>query len=446
MEKVFNQVKADLKKQLEPRDFERWIKPLLFKPSSENVLNVQVPNIFFKTWIEENYGAEIRRILSQITGREIQLNYTIKKHAQNSSSPNTEIIYESDISETVKLDHGLNEKYTFSNFVVGNCNKLAHVASLAVASGNASYNPLYIYGGAGLGKTHLLCAIGNTLLKRDREHRVAFISSEGFSNEMMEAMNTDQMSYFRKKYRNIDTLLVDDVHYFGEQEKAQEEFFYTFNALYDANKQIALAGDKTPKQIPNLKKKLLSRLEGGLFVDISPPDQETMIKILMQKAREINLNISVEAANYIASRNESNIRVLGGYLTRLKAYSDLTGESITVETIQKVLGRFFETGRKQVTLDQILRITAGFFNVKVSDLKSGKKQQVIAAPRQVAMHLARKLTTMSTVEIGRRIGGRDHSTVIHADKKVKGRKKKDRVFSRTLFELEETIRNSVDKL
>ncbi|MBW2092139.1 MAG: chromosomal replication initiator protein DnaA, partial [Deltaproteobacteria bacterium] len=354
--------------------------------------------------------------------------------------------YVHELEDTLELSSGLNERYTFSTFVVGKSNQLAHAASLAVASGSASYNPLFIYGGSGLGKTHLLCAIGNMLLNQDSNHRVAFLSSEKFSNEMAEAINTESMNSFRRKYRNIDTLLVDDIHFLGGNERAQEEFFYTFNALYEADKQIAFASDKRPKQIPNLERRLRSRFESGLFVDISPPDQETKVAILIKKAREEKIDLGLDVANYIASHNESNIRILEGYLARLKAYSALTKEPITLEGAKKALSQFLETEKKQITLDQILRLTAGFFNVKISDLKSGKKQQAIAVPRQVAMYLARRLTALSTVEIGNRIGGRDHSTVIHADKKIKSRMKKDWDFMRTLHELEEAIRSSIAKL
>jgi len=444
VKKVLNQVRAELKKQLEPSDFERWIKPIKFQSSTENNLTVQVPNIFFKNWIDENYGAEVKRILSEITGREILLTYEVEKKLPAASGLRTKLVHE--LEDTLKLSSGLNERYTFSTFVVGKSNQLAHAASLAVASGSASYNPLFIYGGSGLGKTHLLCAIGNMLLNQDSNHRVAFLSSEKFSNEMAEAINTESMNSFRRKYRNIDTLLVDDIHFLGGNERAQEEFFYTFNALYEADKQIAFASDKRPKQIPNLERRLRSRFESGLFVDISPPDQETKVAILIKKAREEKIDLGLDVANYIASHNESNIRILEGYLARLKAYSALTKEPITLEGAKKALSQFLETEKKQITLDQILRLTAGFFNVKISDLKSGKKQQAIAVPRQVAMYLARRLTALSTVEIGNRIGGRDHSTVIHADKKIKSRMKKDWDFMRTLHELEEAIRSSIAKL
>ncbi|MBW1710936.1 MAG: chromosomal replication initiator protein DnaA [Deltaproteobacteria bacterium] len=445
MKKVFDQVRAELKKQLESRDFERWIKPLELQSSTKNALTVQVPNIFFKTWINDNYDADLKRVLSEITGRNIELLYTIKKGGPASSFSRLNANYGLEPSAFSELNSGLNGKYTFSNFVVGGCNQLAHAASLALANRTASYNPLFIYGGSGLGKTHLLYAIGNMLLSQDSGHRVAFLSSEKFLNEMNEAISNESMSYFRQKYRNIDTLLVDDIHFIGGKERAQEEFLYTFNALYEADKRLAFTSDKIPKQIPGLEKRLRSRLEGGLFADIAPPDQETKINILSEKAKEKKIGLSEEAAAYVASHNESNIRVLEGLLARLKAFSDLKKEPITVKMAQRVLGQFLETEKKQITVDQILRLTAGFFNVKISDLKSGKKQRAVAAPRQVSMYLSRKLTSLSTIEIGQRIGGRDHSTVIHADKKVKGLLKQDRVFARILSELEQAVLSSVNK-
>lgn len=446
MKEVFDQALTQLKKQLEPWEFQRWINPVKLQSSSEDSLTIQVPNIFFKTWINENYFSDFKRILFDLSGREIEINYSQRQDARDIPNRRVEIIHEPEPRESLKLESGLNKKYTFSNFVVGDSNQLAHAASLAIAKGTASYNLLFIYGGTGLGKTHLLCAIGNMLLSQDKNHRVVFLSSEKFTNELIEAMRMERMNQFRQKYRNIDTLLIDDIHFIGGNEKSQEEFFYTFNALYETDKQLAFTSDKVPKQIPDLEKRLRSRFEGGLFADISPPDQEARVAILHKKAEEAKMNLSREAVLYIASHNESNIRILEGQLARLKAYSTMTKAPITLELAQKILGQFIESEKKQITLDHILRLTAGFFNVKISELKSDKKHQAITIPRQAAMHLARRLTSLSTVEIGRRVGGRDHSTVIHADKKIKNRIKKDKDFGQLLYELEQAIRSSGTKI
>jgi len=442
---VFSEVVAELKERLPSEEYNRWIKPLQGRVFMGGLLCIQVPNIFFKTWIEDHYLIHIRHLCREIAGREMEVTLSSEPPAQpqDQRAP----LPEAAAAEPGQSAHGriqpnLNLKYTFSNFVVGSSNQLAYAASQAVANMNVSYNPLFIYGGSGLGKTHLLHAIGNTLLSQNPALEVVYLSSETFTNELIEALRTESMNQFRQRYRSISALLIDDIHFIGGKERTQEEFFYTFNSLYETDKQIVLTSDKAPKQIPDLEERLRSRFEGGLFADISPPDQETKVAILVKKAEEANFELSTEVAFFLASHHESNIRILEGYLARLEAYAELVGQPITIPMVQQLLGQFFETESRQINLDQILRLTAGFFNVKVSELKSGKKHQSVASPRQVAMFLARKLTSLSTIEIGRRIGGRDHSTVIHADNKVKARMKKDKDFARILHELEQSIQSS----
>jgi chromosomal replication initiator protein len=443
---VFNQVMAEMKERLEPPEFQRWFQPLFPQASSGDSLIFQVPNIFFKSWITDHYLSDLERIASDLAGKKIEVSIDLipadapsRQNADRSETPRVVRKYSS--GET-----GLNEKQNFDNFIVGKSNQLAHAASEAVANRSAIYNPLFIYGPSGLGKTHLLNAIGNALKTREKDTGVVYLSLENFTNEMVEAIRTEEMNQFRQKYRNVDVLLIDDIHFIGGKKRTQEEFFYTFNALYEADKQIVMTSDKVPKQISDLEERLRSRFEGGLFADILIPDQETKMAILTKKAEERNIAIDSKVMAFLSSNNESNIRTLEGYLARLAAYSSLTKKPINMEMAQQQLSTFFGSEKEEVTLDQILRLTAGFFNIKISDLKSSKKHQAVAIPRQAAMYLARKLTSLSTVELGKRMGGRDHSTVIHAVKRVHGRMEKDNEFAKLLKELEQTIINSVGKM
>ena len=447
MKEFFGKLVTRLEEQIDPDEFRRWLIPLKYNSGSNRVLTVQVPNIFFKTWVTDNYLPRIKKIMFDLSGHEIELNMicvTEDVSKIDKSKADLDFGTDTDLGQinNETLESGLNERYTFSNFVVGNSNQLAHAASLAVGNMSAAYNPLFIYGGSGLGKTHLMNAIGNQLIYQNPMLRVVYLSSEQFTNKMIEALRTESMEDFRRKYREIDTLLIDDIHFIGGKERTQEEFFYTFNALYEADKQIVLSSDRMPKEIRDLEARLRSRFEGGLFADIAPPDRETKVAILTKKAEEEKIELSNEVAFYLASQNETNIRVLEGYLARLGAYSSLSQKPINLEMAQNLLSMFIEAEQKIISVDFILKVTASFFNVKVSDLKSGKKQQAVAVPRQAAMYLARHMTQLSTIEIGQKFGGRDHSTVIHATKKIEARIEEDHRFDETMKELERTIRNS----
>ncbi|MEW5723427.1 MAG: chromosomal replication initiator protein DnaA [Thermodesulfobacteriota bacterium] len=448
MSGLFSGMMNRLEQELPRQDFQRWMVPLKFHEQTAEALVIQVPNIFFKTWILDNYRAKLRRIISELAGREMELELIIAstENATAEPGPRSERVEPSQKStdKLAEFDTGLMEKYTFTNFVVGSSNQLAHAASMAVANRSAAYNPLFLYGGSGLGKTHLINAIGNHLLLQDMTLKVVYRSSEEFTNELIEALRMERMSIFRQKYRNIDALLIDDIHFIGGKERTQEEFFYTFNALYESEKQIVLSSDKMPKDIPDLEDRLRSRFEGGLFADISPPDQETKVAILFKKAEEEGITLSAEVGFYLASQKETNIRVLEGYLARLGAYSSLTRKPIDLDTAQKLLGLFIESDQSQITLDLILKVTGEYFNLKLGELKSGKKQKAIALPRQAAMYMARQMTNLSTIEIGQRMGGRDHSTVIHAVKKIEGLMEQDHSFARTIEELKRKIRTAAN--
>jgi chromosomal replication initiator protein len=446
VESLFEKILTQLSDELPAEEFQRWLAPIKVVAADDRALVLQVPNIFFKNWINEKYVPRMIFLLNTAVNHDMDIQLQCLQRndhkivaGQPYVRPDSSAPY---AWERVRINTSLNEKYKFHNFIVGSSNQLAHAASQAVAYRSASYNPLFIYGGSGLGKTHLLNAIGNQLVSQNSNIRVVYVSSEDFTNELIEALRSEGMSAFRQKYRNIDTLLIDDIHFIGGRERTQEEFFYTFNALYEADKQIVLTSDQMPKEIPDLEDRLRSRFEGGLFTDISPPDRETKVAILTRKAEEEGITISNEVAFYLASQNESNIRVLEGYLARLGAYSSLTNNPIDLESAQKLLGLFIEADRKQINLDLIMKVTADFFNIKISDLKSNKKKMAIALPRQAAMYIARQMTGLSTIEIGQRFGGRDHSTVIHAVKRIESRMEKDYSFDRTITELQRTIRSS----
>lgn len=444
MNDLFDNLINRLQEELNPEEFKRWFSPVKYLGRTNQEISIEVPNIFFKNWIEDKYRTKITRILTEVVGKDIDI--TLFCPGQDPGMEEQEAAPETPpgpalVEEIDRFDTGLIDKYTFTNFVVGSSNQLAHAASQAVANKTASYNPLFIYGGSGLGKTHLLNAIGNHLLSQSSGLRVLYISSEDFTNELIEALRTEGMISFRNKHRNIDTLLIDDIHFIGGRERTQEEFFYTFNTLYEADKQIILSSDKMPKEIPDLEDRLRSRFEGGLFADISPPDRETKVAILSKKAEEEGIQLSNEVAFYLASQNETNIRVLEGYLARLGAYSSLTKKPIDLETSQKLLGLFIEAEQKQITIDLILKVTADFFHLKVTDLKSAKKQKAVSSPRQAAMYVARQMTSLSTIEIGQRFGGRDHSTVIHAVKKTEQRMEEDHNQRRTIEDLQKAIKN-----
>ncbi|VTQ81428.1 chromosomal replication initiator protein DnaA, partial [Hathewaya histolytica] len=338
----------------------------------------------------------------------------------------------------------LNPKYTFNSFVIGNSNRFAHAASLAVAEAPAkAYNPLFIYGGVGLGKTHLMHAIGHYILQNNSKSKVVYVTSEKFTNELINSIKDDKNEEFRNKYRNVDVLLIDDIQFIAGKERTQEEFFHTFNALHEANKQIILSSDRPPKEIPTLEDRLRSRFEWGLITDIQAPDFETRIAILKKKADVDNLNIDNEVMVYIANKIKSNIRELEGALIRVVAYSSLTNKQINVDLAAEALKDIISNKQsKQITIDLIQDIVSSYYNLKIEDLKSARRTRNIAFPRQIAMYLCRKLTDMSLPKIGEEFGGRDHTTVIHAYDKISENLKKDETLEDIVNELAKKIKQN----
>jgi len=405
-----------LKNELTEISYNTWIKTIDPLSIDLNTINLAVPADFNKGILESRYKDLIKNAIKQATYKEYEINFVvpsldnmekIKKQSEKTSGEDT----------TVSI---LNPKYTFDTFVIGNSNRFAHAAALAVAEApGKAYNPLFIYGGVGLGKTHLMHAIGHYILNQNSSQRVLYVSSEKFTNELINAIKDNKNEEFRSKYRNIDVLLIDDIQFIAGKERTEEEFFHTFNALYEANKQIIISSDKPPKEITSLEDRLRSRFEWGLTADMQAPDLETRIAILRKKAQLENLDVPNEIIVFIADKIASNIRELEGALNKVIAYSSLTQNEITLELANEALKDVLSANKTKVlNCVTIQEVVARYFDIRPEDFKSKKRTRDIAYPRQIAMFLCRDLTDMSLPKIGEGFGGRDHTTVIHACEKI----------------------------
>ena len=428
-EKTLNIIKGELTEV----SFNTWIKSCEPISISSNTIIISVPNSFTQDILEKRYKDLVINSIEAACSKTYELEFVIASELQEVEEKNEENKNNNKkdgISVTVndEMSSTLNTKYTFDSFVIGNSNRFAHAASLAVSESPAkAYNPLFIYGGVGLGKTHLMHAIGHYILNKNPKARVAYISSEKFTNELINSIKDDTNEEFRSKYRNVDVLLIDDIQFIAGKERTQEEFFHTFNALHDANKQIILSSDRPPKEIPTLEDRLRSRFEWGLIADIQPPDFETRIAILKKKADEENLDIPNDVLGYIANTIKSNIRELEGALIRIVAFSSLTNKEISVDLALLALRDIIANkSSKAITIEYIQEIVANYFNVTVDDLKSARRTKSITYPRQIAMYLCRKNTDNSLPKIGEEFGGRDHTTVIHAYEKISDALNKDK--------------------
>ena len=408
--------------------FETWLKTI--KPISlqNDTLVFGVYDTFTKGILKKHYRSFIQNIIKEITGEEYKIDFVIPseedinpKNHKNASQDQEQKSKEDSLENSLNLikAQGLNPKYTFDTFVIGHSNRFAHAASVAVAETPAkAYNPLFIYGGVGLGKTHLMHAIGQHISQVDPEKQIVYISSETFTNELINSIKDDRNVEFRNKYRNIDILLIDDIQFIAGKERTQEEFFHTFNALYNSNKQIILSSDRPPKEIPTLEDRLRSRFEWGLIADIQAPDYETRIAILRKKAQLEEIEVPDDVMLFIAKKIKSNIRELEGALIRILAYSSLTNSPINIELASEALKEIFSSKHRELNTDYIKEVVANKFNIKIEDLTSKKRTRIIAYPRQIAMYLSRELTDLSLPKIGNEFGGRDHTTVMHACDKV----------------------------
>ncbi|HOF04878.1 MAG TPA: chromosomal replication initiator protein DnaA [Syntrophales bacterium] len=451
MDQKWKEIFNIIKENVDEHNFDTWIKPLKIMSMDEQTVRFSVPNRFFRDWLEENHLRVIADSFRAATGRTYQIDFVItqEKKAPEKASPAAlpdREVRTARKSSAARQSTTLNPKYSFARFVIGASNQFAHAAAMAVAEQaeqtTKSYNPLFIYGGVGLGKTHLLNAIGLKVLDLHPHMNVVYVSAESFMNELINCIRFDKMPGFRDKYRNIDCLLMDDIQFIAGKERTQEEFFHTFNTLHDAGKQIVVTSDKFPKEIPNLESRIRNRFEWGLIADIQPPDIETKVAIVEKKANENNIDLPANVSYYIATNAESNIRELEGFLLRIVAYSSLKHREIDIDLVRDVLKHMIRTNsRQELSIDDIIKVVGSKYGVKAADVKSHKKNKNIVAARQMCMYLARKFTNASFPDIGERIGGRDHSTVIYACKKLTGMMENDRKLKNLCEELEEALNN-----
>lgn len=413
-----------IKGEVASASFETFFKNTVPIETNSNELTLLAPTEFAEDILRTRYLNLIESCLSQLTSNkfEIKIISDSNEVEQNplKTSNNNNIINNNSNNNIIRNYPRLNPKYTFDTFVIGNSNRFAHAACVAVAESPArAYNPLFLYGGVGLGKTHLMHAIGHSIMKEQNDAKVVYVSSEKFTNELINSIKSDKNEEFRDKYRNVDILLIDDIQFIAGKEGTQEEFFHTFNALHEANKQIIISSDRPPKEIPTLEDRLRSRFEMGLITDIQAPDFETRIAILRKKAQMENIEVSNEVTNYIAKNIKSNIRELEGALTRVIAYSSLTNRTISFDLAVEALKDIITTTKnEEITVNRIKEKVASVFNIKMEDFNSKKRTRSIAYPRQIAMYLSRELTDLSLPKIGEEFGGRDHTTVIHAHDKI----------------------------
>jgi chromosomal replication initiator protein len=449
MNRLWQETLLHMEQNLSPQHFVTWIKPIRFAGLERDLVILEVPNRFFHDWIRDHYAQMIQESLSHIGAVAYRLQITIAPRdssSQQSPSPSTEIpkavITAGKDSSAREWTHtyNLNSKYTFDEFVAGSSNQFACAAAQAVANNPATtYNPLFIYGGVGLGKTHLINAVGNEILKTNPEMKVCYYTSEKFMNELINSLRYAKMDEFRNKFRSMDVLLIDDVQFIAGKERTQEEFFHTFNALYESHKQIVVTSDKFPKEIPGLEERLRSRFEWGLIADIQAPDVETKQAILKMKAEYNGIYLPPDVSLFLATSVSSNIRELEGYLVRIGAYASLTSTPISLSMAKDVLKDILVEKNKEVTVDDIQKVVAGHYAVKVSDLKASRRLKALVLPRQIAMYLSRQLTSLSYPEIGERFGGKDHSTIIHAIKKIEKGMEDDFQLRSTISTLRNTI-------
>lgn len=446
---IWKETLNKIKKKLSNPSFKTWFSDTEPVMLENNKLIIKVPNDFIKDWLTSRYLILIEEIIYNLTTNKWKVNLLTPEELDNKVSnfneqdSNTNRNSKPESKNRVKLYNGLNPKYSFSTFVVGNSNRFSHAASLAVAEAPAkAYNPLFIYGDVGLGKTHLMQAIAHFILDHTPDSKVVYVSSETFTNELINAIKDDRTIEFREKYRNIDILLVDDIQFLEGKERTQEEFFHTFNALHEANRQLIISSDRPPKEIPTLEERLRSRFEWGLITDIQKPDFETRIAILRKKADLEQLELPNEVIISIANKIQSNIRELEGALIKVIAYSSLVNREIDTELAEEALKDLVANKQQAKTINMALikEVIAEYYNLSLEEINSKKRTQSIAFPRQIAMYLARELTNSSLPQIGEDFGGRDHTTVIHAHNKIENKLKKDADFKRVINKLVENIK------
>ena len=428
MRNLWTETLEILKSKISEQNISTWIMPINPVKIIGNQLVVEVPNKFIKDWIKDNYKNIIEEALSSVGTVNYIVDIKINKEITVEESKEPKTIDFKNEKKTKDLNYlpNLNPKYTFDTFVSGTSNQFAHAAAMAVSNNPATtYNPLFIYGGVGLGKTHLVNAIGNEIYKKNNNTKICYYSSEKFTNELINSLRHAKMDHFRNKFRSIDILLIDDIQFIAGKKSTQEEFFHTFNALYESHKQIIVTSDKFPKEIPDLEERLRSRFEWGLIADIQAPDTETKQAILNMKADLNNIKVPEDVIFFLANSISNNVRELEGYLIRIGAFSSLTSTPINIEMAKKVLKDMLIENSREITIEKIQKKVADHFQIKTTELKSSKRLKSIVFPRQIAMYICRNLTSLSYPEIGSKFGGKDHSTIIHAIKKIEKMMKED---------------------
>ncbi|MDX1953284.1 MAG: chromosomal replication initiator protein DnaA [Verrucomicrobiota bacterium] len=454
-DKIWTASQQLLRSILNAEIYNLWFAPIRAASVSEDAFTLEVSNDFCELWLKDNYLGLIQDVLAHSAGRSLLVKFKVSNqssHQQLASSSRTdnrvvEVLHEEAQERHPAANSGkerdllFNPKNTFETFVVGNNNNFAHAAALAVAQNpGKSYNPLFLYGGVGLGKTHLLHAIGQHVASSKKGARVAYVSSEKFTNEYIDAIQNNQLVRFRKKYRQSDVLLIDDIQFLAGKERIQEEFFHTFNALHESHKQIVLTCDRPAAEIQNLEHRLVSRFEWGLVTDMQPPDIETRVAILRKKEKSMGVELPEEVLNFLATRIRANIRRLEGALIRVASYASLTGKKLNVEMVEGLLRDVLsEEGRFSISIEVIQKKVAEHFDIRVADMTSKRRPENIAFPRQIAMYLARQLTESSLNTIGEAFGGRDHGTVLHACRLVKDRMEVDATVRQTVSALERQL-------
>ncbi len=442
---AWGRIQDRLKESVSDQVYETWLRPLRFVSREGSLLLVATPHQFFKQWIDENYFSQIEEAARKELGTDTSVEIVVGGEEESEPSRDS---HDADLAPQAegaqsrqRIRNGaLNTRYTFDRFVVGAGNQFAQAASFAVATDPAkSYNPLFLYGGVGLGKTHLLHAIGNMAFERNPRIRICYITAEKFTNELIYCLRTNRMQDFKERYRSVDMLLVDDVQFIAGKQRTQEEFFHTFNDLYSSRRQIVVSSDKFPKEIPDLEERIQSRFEWGLVADIQAPDMETRVAILNKKAEADQIPLPQEVAIFLATTIKTNIRELEGSLVRIGAHASLTKREINLDLAREVLSHLIDNAERVISPDAVIKAVAEFYSVKVSDLRSDRKHKVIALPRQVAMYLIRSMTRCSLPDIGLRFGGRDHTTVMYAVKKIDKKVREDVSFRNTVDTLRKNL-------
>ena len=456
IEDLWDDVLSVLKPEIDAESYDLWFRPMRALALEGSRFVVQIPNAFFADWMREHYQTRLESLLLDRAGLPLSLTYSILKPVDEfikvPARPAPRVYAPQTAPSTPALppiqETFLNSRYTFDTFVVGHSNRFAQAASQAVSKDlGKAYNPLFLYGGVGLGKTHLMHAIGNHVLKANPHARVLYTTSEKFINEFIDSLRFEKMNQFRQRYRNLDCLLIDDIQFLVNKESSQEEFFYTFNSLYDSRKQIIICSDRPPKEIPTLQERLITRFEWGVVADVQAPELETRIAILRKKAEAENLFVPDDVILFIATHVRSNIRELEGSLIRVVAHASLTGVPLTMDSAKQVLRDLMakEESAAPVSVEKIQEVVASHYHMDVHDMKSKRRTDAIAFPRQIAMYLARTLTDQSTTQLGDAFGGKDHTTVMHACQKIKARLETDPFFTALVNKMMQDIRSGTKR-